>query len=257
MGAGMLALRLAGRELRGGLRGFGIFLACLTLGVAAIAGVGSLAASVDAGLNCDARQVLGGDVEFHLVNRPAGPAQRAALEAGGAVSEIIELRSMARAPEGERRSLVEAKAVDGAYPLYGTVELAPAMPLAEALARKDGTWGAVLDPVLLERLDLKLGDTLRLGEGSFVIRATLVKEPDFAANLFIFGPRVMVAMEGLRASGLLQPGALVGYSYRVRLGPSETAKGFGAGSTPSSPMPAGASATSPTRRRRSSASSTA
>src|SRR5260370_18298445 len=81
-----LALRLAGREMRGGLRGFGIFLACLTLGVAAIAGVGSLAAAVNAGLKADARTVLGGDVEFHLVNPPASAAHRAPLSGRGTVS---------------------------------------------------------------------------------------------------------------------------------------------------------------------------
>src|SRR5437879_2563135 len=113
-----LALRLARRELRGGLRGFGIFLACLTLGVAAIAGVGSLSASVEAGLKGDARLVLGGDVEFRLVNRAASPEQRAALAQGATVSEVAELRSMARTPDSGKRSLVEVKAVDGAYPLY-------------------------------------------------------------------------------------------------------------------------------------------
>src|SRR5258705_1751712 len=78
-----LAFRLARREMRGGLRGFGIFLACLALGVAAIAGVGSLSAAVDAGLKGDARVVLGGDVEFHLINRAASDAQLAALRQGG------------------------------------------------------------------------------------------------------------------------------------------------------------------------------
>src|SRR5438477_8958029 len=99
-----LALRLAAREMRGGLRGFGIFLACLALGVAAIAGVGSLAASVEAGLKGDARIVLGGDVEFHLINRPASDAQLAALAAGGIVSHAAQLRAMARRDDGERRS---------------------------------------------------------------------------------------------------------------------------------------------------------
>src|SRR5437879_1468676 len=95
-----LALRLAAREMRGGLRGFGIFLACLTLGVAAIAGVGSLSASVEAGLKGDARIVLGGDAEFHLVSRPASPQQQAVLASGGTLSEVAEMRAMARAPEG-------------------------------------------------------------------------------------------------------------------------------------------------------------
>lgn len=69
----ILALRLARRELRGGLTGFQIFIACLALGVAVIAGVGSLSAALDASLRNDARALLGGDVDFHLFHRPASP----------------------------------------------------------------------------------------------------------------------------------------------------------------------------------------
>jgi putative ABC transport system permease protein len=214
-----LAFRFARRELRHGLRGFGIFLACLTLGVAAIAGVGSLAAAVDAGLKTDARVVLGGDAEFHLINREATPEQRAAISHGGAVSETAQMRAMARTPDGDRRSLVELKAVDGAYPLYGAVTLDPAQNLPQALGEIDGHWGAVVDPALLARLGVKLGDTIRIGDGDFVIRAALTREPDLGGNMLIFGPRVMVAMAGLDATGLLQPGALVSHSYRLRAGP--------------------------------------
>jgi putative ABC transport system permease protein len=214
-----LAFRLARREMRGGLRGFGIFLACLTLGVAAIAGVGSLSAAVEAGLKGDARSVLGGDVEFHLVNRPASEAQRAALERGGALSEVAQMRAMARRADGAQRSLIELKAVDGAYPLYGTVGLAPPQDLAAALAFRDGSWGAVVDAAILPRLALKLGDKLRIGDGEFAIRAVLTREPDFGGNMVIFGPRVMVGMAGLAATGLLQPGALIAHSYRLRLPP--------------------------------------
>jgi putative ABC transport system permease protein len=215
-----LAFRYAGRELRHGLRGFGIFLACLTLGVAAIAGVGSLAAAVGAGLKADARAVLGGDAEFHLINREATAEQRAAISHGGAVSETAQMRAMARTADGDRRSLIELKAVDGAYPLYGAVTLDPAQNLAEALARRDGHWGAVVDPVILGRLGVKLGDTIRIGEGEFVIRAVLTREPDLGGTMLVFGPRVMVAMAGLDATGLLQPGALVSHSYRLRAGPA-------------------------------------
>src|SRR5258708_25518506 len=140
-----LAFRLARREMRGGLRGFGIFLACLTIGVAAIAGVGSLAAAIDAGLKGDARIVLGGDVEFNLVNRSAGAAQRAALSRGGTISEAAQLRAMARRSDGAKRSLIELKAVDGAYPLYGEITLAPPQSLGDALARGAGALGPVVD----------------------------------------------------------------------------------------------------------------
>jgi putative ABC transport system permease protein len=221
-----LAFRLARREMRGGLRGFGIFLACLTLGVAAIAGVGSLSAAVDAGLKGDARIVLGGDLEFHLINRAASAAQLAALRQGGDLSEADQMRAMARRPDGTRRSLIELKAVDGAYPLYGDVTLAPAQNLADALAQRDGQWGAVVDAAILPRLDVKLGDTIHIGESEFIIRAVLTREPDFGGNMMIFGPRVMVSTGGLAATGLLQPGALISHSYRLRLAPGIAAPDF-------------------------------
>src|SRR5216684_3331965 len=214
-----LAWRLARRELRGGLRGFRIFLACLALGVAVIAGVGSLSAAVGAGLRADARAMLGGDVELHLVHRPATPQQRAYLAKDADVSEVAQMRAMARTEDGNERALVELKAVDGAYPLYGAVTLDPAQMLDAAIAKRDGHWGAVVAPGLLTRLKLHLGDPVRVGDATFILRAVLTHEPDAATGGFEFGPRVMVATAALAETGLLAPGALVGYGYRLRLPP--------------------------------------
>ena len=214
-----LALRLAARELRGGLAGFRIFLACLMLGVAAIGGVGSLAASVGAGIAADARDVLGGDIELRLLYRPASDEQRAFFARFGAVSEARELRAMARAAADDagRRLLVELKTVDGAYPLYGATALDPPLPLAAALERRDGVWGAVADRALLERLGLRPGDRLRVGDLDYRIAAVLQREPDRGAGLFSLGPRLMAASDSLAATGLIQPGSLITYDYRLRL----------------------------------------
>ncbi len=214
-----LAIRFARRELRGGIRGFRIFLACLALGVAIIAAVGSLSAALDAGLRHNARALLGGDLDFYLALRPADAPERAWLEARGAVSEAIDLRAMAHADTGDTRSLVEVKAIDGAYPLYGTIELAPAQDLGNALAPVDGVYGAVVAPGLLDRLGLKIGDPVRVGTAVFTVRATLTHEPDAITGAFSFGPKVMIAKAALEATGLIQPGALVGYAYRLRLPP--------------------------------------
>src|SRR5689334_24832206 len=89
-----LAWRLAGRELRGGLRGFRLFLFCLALGAALIAGVGSLADSVRAGLTRDAKVLLGGDVELRLLYRPAEPSALQAFSTAGRVSALRTLRAM-------------------------------------------------------------------------------------------------------------------------------------------------------------------
>ena len=211
-----LAMRLARRELRGSLKGFGVFLACLALGVAVIAAVGSLSAAVDAGLNADARALLGGDVELQLAQRAANPEERRFIAASGEVSDITRLRAMAVRTDDRGRSLIELKAIDNAYPLYGAVTLEPPQNLATALADRDGAWGAVAAQSLLDRLQLKLGDAIRIGEGRFVLRAVLAHEPDSVGG-FELGPRVIVLQAALGSTGLMVPGTLVEHSYRLRL----------------------------------------
>jgi len=141
-----LVLRLALRELRGGLKGFGIFLACIALGVAAIAGVTSISRSLTEGLTREGRKILGGDMAFSLIHREASPAERAFLEGRGTVSAIASMRAMANA--GEKGSgLVELKAVDGAYPTVGTLQTEPQLSTADLLANRDGAFGAAVDAV--------------------------------------------------------------------------------------------------------------
>ena len=214
-----LAVRLARRELRGGLKGWRVFLACLALGVAAIAAIGALSRAVEEGIKSDGKVILGGDVALRTVHRPAPDAPRAYLERSGAVAASVEMRAMARAAAGpkEKRILVELKAVDGAYPLYGTIDLAPKQSIETALARRDGLPGAAVGADLLQRLQLKRGDRLRIGDASFVIRAVIAREPDRGGRVFILGPRVIIAASALKATGLLQPGSLVYYHYRLKL----------------------------------------
>ncbi len=215
-----MAFTLARRELRGGVRGFRIFLLCLMLGVAIIAAVGSLSASIMAGIAADARSILGGDLEIRMIHREATAAERTAFESAGAVSLIREMRAMARPADpaaSVSRVLVELKAIDGAYPLYGALTLDPAQPLDAALAQRAGRWGAVADQALLDRLDLALGDSLRIGALDYELRAVIDTEPDRGGGVFALGPRVMVAQPSLAATGLVQPGSLIYSHYRLRL----------------------------------------
>ncbi len=220
----LLALRFAGRELRGGLAGLRIFVACLTLGVAAIAGVGSASRSVERGIDADARVILGGEVEVSQRLAPIAPAGLAWLEAHADISRTTGMRAMARAEVapaagtgGGRPVLVELKAVDGHYPLFGEMRLAPDLPLADALAERDGAWGAVVERAALARLGIALGEVVRIGEARFRIEALIEAEPDRGTSLFTLGPRVMAAAESLAATGLLRPGSLIRYNYRARL----------------------------------------
>jgi putative ABC transport system permease protein len=211
-----LALRYALRELRGGLRGFYVFIACIALGVMAIAGVGSVAASLGEGLAREGRTLLGGDMAFSLIQREAKPDEVAFLRSRGEVSVAATLRGMARTGDG-RLALVELKAVDGAYPMLGELTLDPRMPVPDLLAERDGAFGAAADSTLLARLDLKIGDRLTIGSATFQIRSVDGAEPDKLAGGVGFGPRFLISEAGLRATELLQPGSLVRWIYRVKL----------------------------------------
>jgi putative ABC transport system permease protein len=215
-----LPLHYALRELRGGLHGFYVFIACIALGSMAIAGVGSLAASLADGLAREGRVILGGDLSFTLIQREAAPQELAFLHAQGKLSSAATLRAMARTPDG-KATLVELKAVDGAYPLFGEVKLDPAGPLADALAQRDGAFGAAADPTLLARLDVKPGTRLTIGNASIEIRTALTNEPDKLAGGIGFGPRLLVSEAALRATSLIQPGSLVRWHYRLRLPQSD------------------------------------
>ena len=218
--ASSLAFRYALRELRGGLRGFYVFIACIALGVMAIAGVGSVAASLGEGLTREGRTLLGGDVAFSLIQREAKPEEVAFLRARGQVSVAAALRVMARSGDG-KLALVELKAVDGNYPMLGEVTLEPKMPMDDLLAERQDTsgtaFGAAVDSTLLARLDLKLGDRITIGNAPFQIRSVVVAEPDKLAGNVGLGPRVLVSEASLRTTGLLQPGSLVRWIYRVKL----------------------------------------
>lgn len=208
--------RFARRELRGGLRGFRILLACLALGVAAIAGVGSVRSSIEAGLTDQGAVLLGGDAVARFTYRFANNEELAWLtETGTALSEVTDFRSMAVVDRNgtTERALTQIKSVDDAYPLVGTVTLDPAMDLAEALEGQ----GAVMARVLADRLGLSIGDSFRLGTAEFTLSAILAVEPDSAADGFGLGPRTMVRTEALAASGLLQPGTLFETNYRILL----------------------------------------
>ncbi|WP_170573962.1 ABC transporter permease [Ruegeria atlantica] len=217
-----LAARLARRELRGGVRGFRVFIACLALGVAAIAAVGSVRSAIEAGLAREGATMLGGDAQMEFTYRFASEGERQWMEqAATDVSEVVDFRSMAVVRQGEetQRALTQVKSVDAAYPLLGTPVLEPDQPLSTALGGKQGLPGAVMDPVLIDRLGLSVGDRFALGTQEFILTAALVHEPDGAADGFGLGPRTLVRTEDLRASGLLAAGTLFATKYRLNLPP--------------------------------------
>ncbi|HYZ21047.1 MAG TPA: FtsX-like permease family protein, partial [Rhodopila sp.] len=207
----MLALKLAARELRGGVRGLWIVLLCLALGVGVIASVGTLRAAVDAGLAANGRTLLGGDLEIDGGSQPLPDTLRDWLRQQGArISDVTMMRSMLVAPNGERQ-LIELKAVDAGWPLVGTPGLDPPQSLPQALANH----GLLAERIILDRLNLHPGDTVRLGTATFRLSGVLTHEPDRVATASILGPRVLVSAATLPETGLISPGSMVRYALRL------------------------------------------
>ncbi|MCO4317360.1 ABC transporter permease [Phyllobacterium sp. 21LDTY02-6] len=213
----LLALRFALREMRSGLSGFYIFLACIALGVAAIGGVNSVAHSITAGISTQGQTILGADMRFQLNQREVTSAERAFLESKGRLAVSAGMRSMARLTDGSDQSLVEVKAVDEAYPLYGRLEVAPPLDHSALFGETNGAFGAAVAEIFLERLHLKLGDRVMLGGATFELRSIIRSEPDVLSDGFGFAPRFMVSREGLAAAGLVRPGSLVEHDYKIAL----------------------------------------
>lgn len=215
--SGMPSFRIASlalSELARSWRGFGILIACIALGVAVIAGVGALSDGLRSSFERQGEVLLGGDVTMSRPHRRATSEERAWMDARGRVSETATLRSMMRRLDGDDQALVEVKAVDNAYPLVGAVRLHGTTTLQGALF--DGP-GAIVDPILLERLGVKIGDRVQLGNSEIVIRASLENEPDKVTSRFTMGPRVFLSLATLESTGLAPQGSLVRWQYALSL----------------------------------------
>lgn len=212
-----LAWRLARREMRGGIRGFGVFLACIALGVAAIAAIGTVRAAIERGLTDQGAVILGGDAQIEFTYRFATDEEREWMaERAITVSEIVDFRSMAVVEDA--RVLAQVKAVGGAHPIYGAVEIESGISLPEALAARDLP-GAVMERILADQLDIAVGEQFALGLQEFRLNGILLREPDGTSGGFALAPRIIVLREGLADSGLLNEGTLFDSAYRLRLPP--------------------------------------
>jgi putative ABC transport system permease protein len=200
-----LSFRFAGRELRSGVAGFRIFLACLALGVAAIAAAGSTAEAFRQGLASQGREILGGDLRVNVDERRFTDAERARFEKLGPTAFSAAQRAMAESSTGERR-LVELRGVSPGYPLVGKVGLSGAKTLDEAFRPTDGVAGAAVEQALMDRLGLKLGDRFLIGESTFIARAVLLSEPDRLGRGFNLSGRVLTSLKAVEDGGFLAEG---------------------------------------------------
>lgn len=203
--------RIARRDLATRIRGLRLLAVCLFLGVATLAAIGSLTRGITSELEVRGQTILGGDIEFGIPQREATAEEMAAFRRAGETSSTVRMRAMANAPEGEAL-LSELKAVDAAYPLYGT------MRLESGVRRGPPPLGAIwVGKDLASRLDLDVGERVKFGDQSFLIDGIIADEPDRLGEGFTLGPVAIIGLADLPATQLIQPGSLFESKYRVRL----------------------------------------
>jgi putative ABC transport system permease protein len=207
--------------MRGGVRGLWLLIGGVFIGAAAVALVGATSESLVNGARLGALESVGGDLSLRLYHRPPKEDELRIIRREGDVSITAELRPMARAiKNGQAQGaplLVELKGVDQRYPLYGAVEISPPSSLYQTLNQNGGAYGAVADRALLDELDLKLGDSVQIGNARYQLRGELIAEPDRAFRAFTLGPRIMVLSESLATAGVIDEGAEVYFYTRVKL----------------------------------------
>ena len=196
------------------------------LGVAALSSVAFLADRLNAGLQRDAAQLLGGDVVV-VSDQPPPPifAQRA-REAGLQGVSTLNFPTMARTTQaqGGQSRLVALKAVNPGYPLRGRLQVRHNEQPQDTrdIPRPGEVWA---EPALLEALDLQVGDALLLGESRLRVAGELLQEPDRGAGFMNFAPRVMMNEQDLPATHLVQPASRITWRLAV-VGPTPEVKAF-------------------------------
>ncbi|MDG1995470.1 MAG: FtsX-like permease family protein [Emcibacteraceae bacterium] len=221
----MVATKFALREIRFAFKQFRIFIACLFLGTAIIAAVGSVTTNIAQSLSRDAQIFLGGDVEIETNQRLLTEEEMAyVVNTVEEISIVSELRAMAHTEDFSDSSLIEVKAVDDNYPLFGTLVTNSSLPRSELTSFKNGLWGAVPLEAIATRLSLSVGDKINIGSLLYEVRAITAKEPDSSNAGFQLAPSILVSSKSMDDTGLITFGSLVEYNYRMRLADGADAK---------------------------------
>jgi len=220
-------MKFAMREMRAGSRGFIIFFSCIFLGVAAIAGVSGVSSMIGEEFSLQGRTLLGGDLRITMTQEDATAQELAFLSMHGRVSSTLWMRSMARnrtptetmpgSDDAPRQQLIEIKAIDETYPLYGSFETEPALDFNALFAPRDGVAGVVAVHSLLQRLNVEIGDRIEIGTQIFDIRAVVINEPDLLSEGLQLGLRVFMDKQTLTATNLLQEGSLYAQIHKIAI----------------------------------------
>lgn len=219
MSAFLSAIRFSLLDMHGAARRLWLIIVCLTLGTMLIAGVNGVSTSLEAALARNAAILMGGDIEASRTDRPANGRELALLGDLGLVASVVDTNVRGKA--NGRDAFLDLVAISEGYPMLGSLgspELPQGLPAAELLAERDGAHGVLVDPLVLQELDLAVGETMEIGGTLFDVRGTIARLPDATVRGFRLGLPVVVTLEGLRqVSDPTSPLPGLGTTYRYKV----------------------------------------
>lgn len=196
------ALRVGLLDMRGDFGRFGLLIACLAVGTALIAGVSSVGASIRQAVERDAAVLMGGDLELSRADRGATVEELALLATFGKVSNVIDTN--VRAEADDRDAFVDLVSIGETYPLLGRIDSSNLPPDArphDFLSLRDGVFGALVDPLMLDELGAGVGDVIEIGGTPFEVRGALRGLPDGPVRGFRLGLIAVITTDALANLG--------------------------------------------------------
>lgn len=206
---------MAWRDSRRSRRRLLLYSTSISLGVAALIAVGSFGDNLRGAIEGQAKTLLGADLAI-ISNSTFSEEERVLLNSlGGVQAREISFASMVYFPKSNGTRLAQVRALEGDFPFYGRMETVP--PTAAAEFRTGSS--ALVEVGMMKQFGVSAGDTIKVGESTFVIRGSLEKVPGEMAAFTAMAPRVYIALADLEKTGLLKKGSLVRHRVYFKFDP--------------------------------------
>lgn len=202
-------LKMAWRDGKASSRKLMLFMASITMGIAAVVSIQSFGDNLKKNINTQSKSLMGADYIVDSKNPPNARVQEIMDSLGGADAKEIKFPSMAAFPRSGESKLVQVRGMQGPFPFYGSLETSPASAASTFQAQD----AALVDATVMVQYDLKVGDSIKVGDITFPIAGALNSIPGSSGIFSSVAPPVLIPYQFVEKTGLIQKGSRLEYEF--------------------------------------------